>query len=208
MNPVASEHSSALLIIDMQNDFVLPGAPLYVAGAPETVPRIRVVLEAFRKRDRPIIHVTREHRPDGSDVEITRRDRFLETGGFLIPGTPGCAIVDALHPCSGENRIVKKRFSGFFQTGLDALLRRCRVTRLVLTGTQLPNCVRATAVDGLSLDYFVTVLRDACSSQTPEIHEANLRDLAYLGIPCPTVDQFLKDEAEGVPLPPETVRGS
>mgnify|MGYP006307550499 CR=1 FL=1 len=198
----------ALLVVDMQNDFVLAGAPLCVAGALETVPRIRVVLEAFRERGLPILHVIREHRPDGSDVEITRRDRFRETGGFLIPGTPGCDIVDALQPQSGEDRIVKTRFSGFFQTRLDDCLRRHRVRRLVLTGTQLPHCVRATAVDGLSLDYSVIVLRDACSSQTLDIHEANLRDLEALGIRCPTVERFLRDEARRIAPSPEPSRGA
>lgn len=205
---MSPEDIRALVVIDMQNDFVLPGAPLCVAGAPETVPRIRFVLDRFRKEGRFIIHVTREYRPDGSDVEIMRRDLFRETGGFLIPGTPGCEIVEPLRPFSGEDRIVKKRFSGFFQTGLDALLRRYRVGRLILTGTQLPNCVRSTALDGLSLDYFVTVLRDACSSQTPDIHDANLRDLEALGIPCPAVDRYLCNDAGRVSPPPATPWGS
>ena len=190
---VALEDASALLVIDMQNDFVLPGAPMCVAGALKTVPRIRRVMDAFRRARHPVIHVVREHRPDGSDVEITRRERFRATGGFLVRGTPGCDIVANLCALPGELRVVKTRFSGFFQTGLDELLRQGRIRGVVLTGTQLPNCVRATAVDGLCLDYRVTVLRDACSSQTMSIHEANLRDLENLGIPCPSVEQYLRD---------------
>ena len=196
----------ALLIIDMQNDFVLPGAPLYVAGALETVGRIRSLLDWFRKERLPVIHVNREHRLDGSDVEITRRAWFKETGGFVVPGTPGCEVVDGLRPLAGEHRIVKTRFSGFFRTELDALLRRLGVRRIVLSGTQLPNCVRQTAVDGLSLDYHVIVPRDACSSQTPEIHEANLLDLENMGIPCPAVKRFLLKEERSRPSAPEPAR--
>lgn len=205
---MAPEETSALLIIDMQNDFVLPDGPLRVAGALETIPSIRSVLDRYRKEGRLVIHVTREHCPDGSDVEITRRELFRKADGFLIPGTPGCEIVEALRPLSGERRIVKKRFSAFFQTRLDEALRRSRIHRLVLTGTQLPNCVRATAVDGLSLDYSVIVLRDACSSQTPDIHEANLWDLEALGIPCPTVERFLREEMRQVAPFSEPFRGS
>ncbi|MDO9324139.1 MAG: isochorismatase family protein, partial [Methanoregula sp.] len=61
----------ALLIIDMQNDFVLDGKPLKVAGAAAVIPKIQSVLAEFRQRNLPVFHILRVHRPDGSDVEIT-----------------------------------------------------------------------------------------------------------------------------------------
>ncbi|MDD2335956.1 MAG: isochorismatase family protein, partial [Geobacteraceae bacterium] len=73
-----SDRRFALIIIDMQNDFVLPGAPACVKGAFATIPRIRKLLDYFRTKGLPVFHIVREYRPDGSDIEITRRDRFLK----------------------------------------------------------------------------------------------------------------------------------
>lgn len=182
----------ALLVIDMQNDFVLPGAPLRVAGALETVPAIQRILAWFRENGLPVLHVVRAYRPDGADVEITRRERFRETGGFLVRGTAGWEIVEPLRPRPGEPLIVKPRFSGFWETELASRLKALAVGRLALTGTQLPYCVRSTALDGVSLGYPVAVLRDGCSSQTRDIHGANLRDLENAGIPCPATEAFIR----------------
>jgi len=80
----------ALLIIDMQNDFVLEGKPLRVAGASTVIPMIQTVLTEFRRRSLPVFHVLRIHRPDGSDVEIVRQELFREAalcGGRHIRGS-------------------------------------------------------------------------------------------------------------------------
>ena len=69
----------ALLIIDMQNDFVLEGKPLKVAGARAVIPKIQSVLAEFRKRSLPVFHILRVHRPDGSDVEIIRQELFRKS---------------------------------------------------------------------------------------------------------------------------------
>ncbi len=80
----------ALLIIDMQNDFVLEGKPLRVAGAGTVIPKIQAVLTEFRKRSLPVFHVLRVHRPDGSDVEIIRQELFNKQP-FAVAGTRGAA---------------------------------------------------------------------------------------------------------------------
>ena len=84
----------ALLIIDMQNDFVLEGKPLKVVGAGTVIPKIQDVLAEFRRRSLPVFHVLRVHRPDGSDVEIIRQELFIssplrwpEPGGSSYTGT-------------------------------------------------------------------------------------------------------------------------
>jgi len=176
--------ATALLIIDMQKDFVLPGAPARVAGALASVPTLRRLLEQARAEGWPVVHVTREHRADGSDVELFRRGAFLQGRGFCLPGSEGAEIIAELTPLPGELRLVKRRFSAFLFTELDALLRRLGVDTLVLGGTQYPNCVRGTAVDAMSRDYRVVVVTDACSAQTPEIAEANIADMRGMGIAC------------------------
>lgn len=154
------------------------------------VPNLRRALKAARSANESIVHVTRRHRASGIDVDQGRRALFAETGGFLVAGTPGAEELPELAPLPGDFIVVKTRWSGFFATDLDALLRRLGVHRLVLTGVQTPNCIRATANDALSLDYATTVLSDATASQTDEIQQANLRDMAAMGVDIMTVSQF------------------
>lgn len=181
----------ALLIIDMQNDFVLPGRPVTVACAQATVPNIRRLLDAFRARSWPVLHITRAYRADGSDVELFRREAFLRGPKFLLPGTPGAEIVEELKPLPGEQVLVKPRFSAFMGTPLDLLLRRLGVQELVVSGTQYPNCIRATVLDAACLDYAVTLVTDACSAQTEAVAQANIADLAGIGVRCLSTREFL-----------------
>lgn len=186
-------NNMALLIIDMQNDFVLPGGPVHVAGAASTIPAIKSMLEAFRTNEHPVFHITREYRPDGSDVEKLRQKDFLKHQAFVLPGTKGSEIVDQLAPIPGDYRVIKNRFSGFMFTELDLMLRRLNISHLVVTGTQLPNCVRATVFDALCLDYDVTLITDGCSAQTSEIARANITDMANVGVRCVGSEQFIND---------------
>ena len=84
----------------------------------------------------------------------------------------------------GDIKIIKRRFSGFHDTALDATLRGLGVRRVYVTGTQYPNCIRATAVDAMSLDYDTIVVTDCCSAATPEIACSNIRDMQAMGIRC------------------------
>jgi len=183
------EPKTALIVIDVQNDFVLPGAPMSVAGAMAVVPNIKKLLEAFRRQSLPVFHLVREHRPDGSDVEITRLEDFLARGPYLTPGTHGCEIVAGLEPLPNEYRIVKTRFSAFMNTELDLILRRLKISRIMVCGVQYPNCVRATIFDGVALGYNVTLITDAAAAQTDEIARANIIDIANIGVTCITTDQ-------------------
>lgn len=181
-----------LIIVDMQNDFVMPGSPIRVAGAKATLPAITKALKAFRAAGLPVFHVVREYRPDGSDIEITRLENFLERSKTVVPGTEGCAIVDELKPIPGEYRIVKNRFSAFMNTELDFMLRRLNVNHLVVCGTQYPSCIRCTVFDAVCYGYNVTLLTDATSAQTPEIAESNVRDIQEIGVECIPTANFLK----------------
>jgi nicotinamidase-related amidase len=178
----------ALLIIDMQNDFVQPGAIACVAGAAASLPTVRRLLADARTKGWTVIHVTREHRADGSDVELFRREAFGKGRGICVAGTAGADIVPELAPLPGEYRLKKRRFSAFLFTELDALLRRLGVSTLVLAGTQYPNCIRATAVDAMAHDYRAVVVTDACSAQTPDVASHNIYDLSRMGVFCVEFD--------------------
>ena len=187
-----NQRHHALLIIDMQHDFAVPGGACEVPGAHATIPAIRRVLLRYRELGLPVFHVVREYRADGSDVEITRKLALAEKP-MVAPGTPGVRIVPGLEPEDGEYRIVKQRFSAFMYTELDLILRRKGVTDLTVTGTQLPFCLRTTLFDGLCLGYRMTLLTDATSSRTAEIHTANIRDIRDAGMACATVDEHLRE---------------
>jgi len=172
----------ALIVVDMQNDLVMPGSPLRVTGAKTTVPIIAKVLKTFRENKLPIFHTVREYRPDGSDIEITRLANFIEHTKGLVPGTKGCEIVEELRPVPGEYKLIKNRFSAFMSTELD----------LILCGTQYPSCIRATAFDSICYGYHTTVITDATSAKTTEIAESNIRDMKDIGIECIESSEFFK----------------
>lgn len=199
---------TAFLIIDMQKDFCLPGAPFEVHGSMKVSEKIKEALEACRVHGLPVVHVFRYYRADGSDVELTRYDRFVKAGTSLVRGTKSAEILDSLKPVDGEYLVVKQRWSAFFLTELDLLLRRLGVDQIVVTGVQTPNCIRGTVWDANSLDYEVIVLTDGTGAQTNAVHEANLLDMKNIGIQLMTTEEFVNS----LPNPPRenhvaTIRG-
>ncbi len=180
----------ALLIIDMQNDFVLEGAPLSVAQAQTVIPKILEILGKFRDRGQPVFHVLRVHRKDGSDVEIIRQDLF-KTHPFAVEGTPGAQVVDDLMPAPGEYIIPKIRMSAFIGTELDLMLRNLAINELVVTGIQTPNCIRTTVFDAIAYNYRVTLVEDAVGARNDAIHHANVQDMANIGVRIMKTREFL-----------------
>ncbi len=183
----------ALLMIDMQNGFICRESPLCIRGAEETVSVCAKAIETFRGAGEAIVFVNRAYRADGSDVERTRREVWEKGGRPLTPGSVGPLSVEnppELGRKSEDYEIIKPRYSAFFQTPLDLLLRRLRVGTVVLAGTTTPNCIRTTCYDAISLDYGVVVLSDCCSSNTPDIQRANLLDMANIGAEICTLEEF------------------
>ena len=172
---------AALLIIDMQNDFVLESKPLRVAGASAVIPKIQSVLSEFRKRNLPVFHILRVHRSDGSDVEIIRQDLFRKQP-FAVAGTHGAAVIDELAPQAGEYVITKTRMSAFIGTELDLMFRTLGVTTLMVCGIQTPNCIRTTVFDGIAYNYPVVLVDDATGAASEDVHRANVRDMANIGV--------------------------
>uniref|UniRef100_A0A7S0WSL0 Isochorismatase-like domain-containing protein n=1 Tax=Chlamydomonas leiostraca TaxID=1034604 RepID=A0A7S0WSL0_9CHLO len=178
---------AALICIDMQNDFCLETSPLCVKGAMSCLPHVKEALATARKHHMSIFWVIREHDPSGVDIEWTRKHLCQSGGaGATLPGTTGAALVDGLEARPGEVVIIKKRFSAFSHTHLDLVLRRLNVRTVAICGVQTPNCIRATAVDALGLDYEVVVLSDATASKSEAVQENNLEDMRCMGIKTPT----------------------
>jgi nicotinamidase-related amidase len=181
--------SPALLIVDMQNDFVLDNAPMNMPGAKGIIPNVKKVLEAFRKREYPVFHIVRVHRSDGSDVEAFRRDLFRSTP-FAVEVSPGAEIIRELTPRPGEWTIRKTRMSAFMNTDLDMILRSAGLDTVYITGIQTPNCIRTTAFDAAAYGYQTILVEDAVAARSDEIHQANCRDMANIGIKLVKTDKI------------------
>lgn len=173
---------TALVIVDMQNDFSHPDGVGYLPDAAHKAPVIAATLDAFRAAGAPVIHAVRSYRRDTWDVERFRVPYFQSGPGFLVEGSWGAQIMDRLMPEPGEPVIVKPRFSAFAFTSLDLLLRRAGVTRIAVVGQNLPNCPRTTMYDAIGLDYDVIAIADGLATTSDETHHHNMQDLAAVGV--------------------------
>lgn len=183
--------AAALILIDMQRGFIDEDSGLYIAGAADTVPACARALKRARELDIHVYHAHREYAADGSTVEAVRYEAWVNGGKPLSTEWPESILPPReLTPLPTEEVIRKRRFSAFFGTKLDTELRDHSVNTVILAGTTTPNCVRATCLDALSLDYNVVVLSDATSSRSPEVQQANIDDMTAIGAQIMTVEQF------------------
>ncbi|GAX82732.1 hypothetical protein CEUSTIGMA_g10158.t1 [Chlamydomonas eustigma] len=185
---------SALICIDMQRDFLAPESPLCVKEGLACLPHVQKAISNARAKGLQVFWVKREHDPSGIDIEWTRK-HLIEGGGAgaTLPGSQGAEFAEGLLPLPEEHIVVKKRFSAFFHTHLDLMLRRLSIKSVILCGVQTPNCIRGTAVDALGLDYEVTVLSDATASKSSLVQESNLEDMRCMGILTKQVSEWARD---------------
>lgn len=167
----------ALLIVDMQVDFVDPAAPSTCAPiAQERLPDIRRLLEASRAAGIPVLFSQGLIAPDLSDVGLWKGAAH-RTGRSQLEGTPGAEIVPELAPRVGEHVVRKRRPSAFYASDLDVFLRGHRIDTLLVAGSSMSGCVRATVVDAFSRDYRTMVVRECVVDRTLEVLERNLFDV-------------------------------
>jgi len=159
----------ALLVIDMLNDFVLPGAPLEVPETRKVVNTIRHELERAHAEGRPVIYVCDTHAPDDKE--------FSKYGwpAHAVKGTKGGEVIEELKPLPNDIVIPKDTYSGFYNTTLDKTLKRLGVDALRLTGCVTHICIMFTASDAVLRDYQVTVIEDGVAGIAKDDHDAALR---------------------------------
>ena len=164
----------AMVLVDMQNDFMNAERPHVLYGLSDPMPeekRLSIVENtqqlsaAMRERGWPVVYVRVVRRQDNSDDVHSRTHRRART---LPPGVTHCAIgtwgaemVDELHPEEDDYVVEKKGGSGFGYTPLHRILRNLNARRLLMTGGAVTGCVWATALDGVALGYDITVIADA-----------------------------------------------
>ncbi|MEJ5186411.1 MAG: isochorismatase family cysteine hydrolase [Candidatus Geothermincolales bacterium] len=150
----------ALLVIDMLNDFIEDGGALVVPGAKRIVPFIKEILGQFRSRGLPVIFVKDSHRPDDAEFDYWPP--------HAVAGTWGGEVVEELKPLPDEYQVPKRRYSAFFGTDLDLVLRELGVEKVYLTGVLTNICVYATALDAAMRGYRVAVFRQGVASLSEE----------------------------------------
>jgi biuret amidohydrolase len=157
--------ATALLVVDMQNDFLLPDAPVRTPGGLELVPAIAALARSCRAAGLPVVFTQEMHRADLSDFGI----ELVFEPPHCVEGTTGLDLADGLGVEAGDPLIrSKRRYDAFQGTDLDLVLRTRGVENLLVAGVCTDICVIATVQHARNLDYRVFVLRDLVAATTPE----------------------------------------
>jgi nicotinamidase-related amidase len=178
----------ALLVVDMQNDFVRVGAPQEVPEARTTIPVIVSLLEAFRGAGRPVIYTRFTAGPErmllwtwspecGPELRSCwpgERREYADVPGRL----EGHAVIDELAPRPGEPVVDKYGYGGFHNSTLESVLRAHGVLQVAVTGTVTQICVEETVREGFHRELEMVLISDGVSSFDPQLHAATLRNIA------------------------------
>lgn len=167
--------SAALLVVDMQRYFLDPASPTFTCGGLAILPTVGRMIAAFRKAGRPVIFTKHVHHPDDLDAGIMG----WWWQGKCIEGTPESEIHPDLAPLPGEKVVLKHRYSAFYNTDLETILRCLKVEDIVVSGVMTNMCCESTARDAYYRDYRVFIPADGTGTITEEMHVASLLNLAY-----------------------------
>jgi len=183
---------TALIIVDMQNDFIhengfvrkssqgigIPDSALEQMKSP--IPYIKKLAECFRENKKEIIYIYTAWQPDYSDIALPLKKmgpKAKEMGALVI-GSWGAQIVDELTPQESDHTVMKKAYGAFFQTPLDRILRNLGIKKLVMTGVATNFCVETTTREAVAYGYDVILVSDAATTFDPEGHQATLKVIA------------------------------
>lgn len=196
--------NAAVITIDTQNDFSLPGAPAEIQGTFDVLPNIAKILQTARKNQIPIIHVIRIYKSDGSNVDICRKE-LIESGTEIVrPDSVGANLVDMIKPPDYQeldyvellngniqtigNRewvMYKPRWGAFYQTKLDSFLKELGIDTLIFIGCNFPNCPRTSIYEASERDYRIIMIEDAVSG----VYDRGLAEIMNIGVKvCKTID--------------------
>ncbi len=169
---------SAVIVVDMINEFCKPGGRMVLPGYETLVPYQLSVIDAARQSGVPVIWVRDSHRRN------LRRDReMLKRTPHGVEGTWATEVIEELGVREDEFVVFKGRYSAFFQTDLDLLLKDMQIDQLVVFGVVTNICVRSTVHDAFFLGYEAVVPRDCCAATGPREQESTLYDVStHFGI--------------------------
>lgn len=185
-------NNKAVIIIDLLNDFVT--GDLKTDRAKRVIPKLKKLIEAARKHNVPVIYSNDAHYPQ--DVEVVAK-----WGKHAIKGTKGAEVIPELKPTAKDYIVEKRTYSGFYETGLDPLLRSLYrgegAKTIILGGLHTNICVRHTAADAFFRGYKIIIAKDGVEAFTREDQKQGLKYLEYVyNAKAMTVDQIVKQFVE------------
>ncbi len=151
---------NALIVVDMLNDFIQDDGALPVPAAKGIIPNIQRLLTFARQKDWKVIYLADNHADNDKEFEIW--------GRHSVKGTPGAQVIKELAPKADDIVIPKTRYSGFYKTNLDAILKQYKLDFLVITGTLTDICVLYTTADARNRDINVVIISDATATLNSE----------------------------------------
>ena len=164
---------TAVIVVDMINEFCKPGGAMVLPGYEALMPAQTALIARARELDVPVIFVIDSHRRN------MRRDReWLKRTPHGVENTWATQIIDDLAPQPDDIRVIKHRYSAFFQTDLDLVLKDMLIDQIVVFGVVTNICVRSTVHDAFFNGYEVVVPADACAATGPREQESSLYDIA------------------------------
>lgn len=185
---MSSSPTTALVLVDVIASFFDPAEANFYPEAPAVLGPIADLLATARERGTLIVHAVERHYPGLEDFEFRKLPRHHLIGEPDAAYMPGFAPM----PTGREVEVGKRRYSAFYATDLDLLLREQGVTRLVVVGVKTNVCIRATVQDGFAGGFDVWVPRETTNSNRPHLAEASLEDIGrYFG----TVPSFADAKA-------------
>lgn len=181
--------NKAVIIIDMLEDFVI--GDLKCERTKHIIPNLKKLVEVARKHGIPVIYSNDAHYPE--DAEVVER-----WGKHAIKGTKGAEVIPELKPTSKDYVVEKRTYSGFYETGLDALLRSLYrgegVKTVILSGLHTSICVRHTAAGAFFRGYKIIIAKDGVEAFTQEDHEQGLKYLKDVyNAKIMTVDKIIRE---------------
>lgn len=179
---------TALVLIDVIASFFDKDEANFYPAALDVLPRIQMLLEKARLSKTLVVHAVERHYPGLEDFEFSKLPRHHQIGESDADYVPGFEPL----PTGHEVEVPKRRYSGFYATDLDLLLREQGIKRVVLVGVKTNVCVRATAQDAFAGGFEVWVPRETTNSNRTHLAEASLEDIErYFGY-IPTFEEALE----------------
>ena len=184
--------STALVVVDMLNEFCKPGGAMVLPGYEALLPPQRKLIDAGRQAGCAVVFVVDTHRRN-----VREEREFLKRTPHCIEGTWGAQVIDDLDPRPDDIFVVKRRYSAFFNTDLDLTLRDLQVDTVIVFGVVTNICVRSTVHDAFFHGYQVIVPEDCCAATGPREQASSLYDIAtHFGIvtdSAQVADALLRD---------------
>ena len=168
---------TALLVIDAQREYFDADGPAFVEHAADIVPDVNRLIDAFHRHELPVVFMQHAHRPDGSDVGRMGDFSGPDEEDAFVEGTPRVELIPELHRRPEDVVVVKRRYSSFLGTDLEAVLHTAGARAVVICGLMTSFCCETTARDAHGRDYEVLFVSDA--NEGPDLEDPTGRAVPH-----------------------------